>query len=277
LKFNLKGSSGSLFLFNHLKQFIMQLKKAQRRQVKMKLGIQGPSGSGKTYSALLLAYGLVEDWNKIAVIDTENHSSELYSHLGQYNVLPLREPFSPERYIEAIEACEKAKMEVIIIDSMSHEWDGKGGILEVHGNMTGNSFTNWHKVTPRHNGFVQKILQSPAHIIGTIRSKQDYVLSDKNGKMVPEKVGLKGVQRDGVDYELTIVFELDIKHNCKATKDRTSMFVDRAEFIISEKIGHRINKWCNQGAGIDEVRAEQRLKGPPPKKSSRIFITSTRR
>lgn len=234
----------------------MELRRAQRKQIKMKLGIQAPSGAGKTYSSLLLAYGLIGDWSKIAVIDTENHSSELYSHLGEYNVLPLKEPFSPERYIEAIETCENAGMEVVIIDSISHEWDGKGGILEVHSKMTGNSFTNWHKVTPRHNEFVQKILQSPMHIIATIRSKQDYVLSDKNGKMVPEKVGLKGVQRDGVDYELTIVFELDLKHNAVATKDRTSMFVDKPQFVISEATGKRIREWCNKGVGVEQVKKE---------------------
>ena len=233
-----------------------QIRKAQRKQTKMKLGIQSPSGGGKTYSSLLLAYGLIEDWSKIAVIDTENHSSELYSHLGGFNVLPLKEPFSPERYIEAIETCEKAGMEVIIIDSISHEWEGKGGILESHSSMTGNSFTNWHKVTPRHNGFVQKILQSPTHIIATIRSKQDFVLSEKNGKMVPEKVGLKGVQRDGMDYELTIVFELDIKHNCTASKDRTSMFVDKPQFVISEATGKRIRNWCNKGVGLEQVKKE---------------------
>ena len=103
-------------------------------------------------------------------------------------------------------------MEVIIIDSISHEWEGKGGILDIHGSMVGNSFTNWAKVTPRHNEFVQKILQSNSHIIATIRSKQDYVLSEKNGKMVPEKVGLKGVTREGLDYEFTLVFDVDIKH-----------------------------------------------------------------
>jgi len=233
-----------------------KLRQAQRKQTRMKLGIQGPSGSGKTYSALLLAHGLKQDWSKIAVVDTENHSSELYAHLGGYNVLPLKEPFSPERYIEAIETCEQEGMEVIILDSISHEWDGKGGILEVHSKMTGNSFTNWHKVTPRHNAFVQKILQSPAHIIATIRSKQDFVLSEKNGKQVPEKVGLKGVQRDGVDYELTIVFELDIKHNCAASKDRTNLFADKPQFIITEDTGRKIQEWCNKGAGLDQVKEE---------------------
>ena len=102
--------------------------------------------------------------------------------------------------------------------------------------MMGNSFTNWAKVTPRHNNFVQKILQSNSHIIATIRSKQDYVLSEKNGKMVPEKVGLKGVTREGLDYEFTIVLELDLKHQATATKDRTQLFMDKPSFIITLKL-----------------------------------------
>jgi hypothetical protein len=222
----------------------MQLIKAERKQAVIKMALQGPSGSGKTYSSLLLAYGLVGNWNQIAVIDTENKSSHLYSHLGPFNVLSLEEPFSPERYIEAIEACEKAGMKVIIIDSISAEWEGAGGIIESHGNMAGNSFTNWNRMTPRHNAFVQKILQSPCHVILTIRSKQDYVLTDKNGKMVPEKVGLKGVTRDGMDYEVTIVFDIDIKHQATASKDRTGLFAHPLPFLISEQTGTKIKIWC---------------------------------
>jgi hypothetical protein len=220
------------------------LAKAERKQALIKLAIQGPSGSGKTYSSLLLAYGLVGNWNHIVVIDTENNSSHLYSHLGNYNVLSLSEPFSPERYIEAIETCEKAEMRAIIIDSISQEWEGNGGIIESHGSMAGNSFTNWNRVTPRHNAFVQKMLQSPCHILATIRSKQDYVLTDKNGKMVPEKVGLKGVTRDGMDYEFTVVLDLDIKHQALASKDRTGLFTNPLPFLISEQTGQRIRTWC---------------------------------
>jgi len=220
----------------------MQLQKASRKNAKIKMALQGPSGSGKTFGALLLAFGLCNDWNKIAVIDTENHSSELYAHLGDYQVLQMGEPFTPERYIEAIQVCEKSKMEVIIIDSISHEWLN---ILESHSKMTGNSYTNWSKLTPRHNAFVQYILQSPVHIIGTIRSKQDYIITEKNGKQVPEKVGMKGVTRDGMDYEFTLVFEIDIKNNAVATKDRTSLFMGKPEFVITPKTGKRILDWCN--------------------------------
>ena len=231
----------------------MELRTAQRKKAKIRIGLQGPSGCGKTYSSLLLAYGITDSWSKIVVIDTENHSADLYADLGSYKVLNLSKPFSPENYIKAIDICEKQpEIEVIILDSISHEWEGAGGILETHGNMTGNSFTNWNKVTPRHNAFVQKILQSRCHVIATIRSKQDYVLSEKNGKMVPEKVGLKGVTREGMDYEFTIVLDLDIKHNASASKDRTGLFMDKPSFVVKSSTGKRILEWCNIGTGTDE-------------------------
>ena len=233
----------------------MEIRKAQRREAKIKLALQGPSGSGKTMSALLLASGIT-DWSKIAVIDTENHSADLYDHVGEFNVLQLSQPFTPERYIKAIEACEQAGMEVIIIDSVSHEWEGTGGVLSIHGAMAGNSFTNWNKVTPRHNAFVQKILQSNCHIISTIRTKTDYTLTEKNGKMVPEKVGLKGITRDGMDYEFTIVFDLDIKHLAKASKDRTGLFMDQPEAIITPEFGNKILEWCEAGTSFSSVRKD---------------------
>jgi hypothetical protein len=230
----------------------MEIRKALRKQAKIKLALQGSSGSGKTYSTLLLASGMTV-WSRIAVIDTENHSADLYAHLGEFNVLQLSKPFSPERYISAIETCEKAGMEVIIIDGITHEWEGSGGILDIHGNLPGNSFTNWAKITPRHNAFVQKILESPCHIICSIRTKTDYVLSEKNGKMVPEKVGMKGITRDGMDYEFTIVFDIDLKHNATASKDRTGLFMDKPERIITQEHGRRILQWCKKGTSLEEV------------------------
>lgn len=231
----------------------MKLETASRKKAKIKLALQGPSGSGKTMSALLLAYGLCNNWGSIAVIDTENHSAELYSHFGNYNVVNIGLPFTPEKYCEAIQLCEKAGMEVIIIDSISHEWEGSGGILDIHANMVGNSFTNWSKLTPRHNAFIQTILQTPCHIIGTIRSKQDYVLQEKNGKMIPEKVGLKGVTREGMDYEFTIVFDIDIKHNATTTKDRTQLFAGKPEFRIGSETGSKILAWCNSGVELTTI------------------------
>ena len=184
---------------------MLNLRVSSKKQAKIKLALQGCAGSGKTYSALLLAYGLCNDWTKIAIIDSEHGSADLYAHLGAYNVLSLSDNFTPETYIQAIEICEGAGMEVIIIDSISQCWDT---LLEYHAGLQGNSFTNWQKVTPRINAFMQKVLQSGSHVICTMRCKQDYVLSEKNGKMIPEKVGLKAVMRDGIDYEFTIVLSL---------------------------------------------------------------------
>ena len=230
----------------------MQLRTAERKRAKIKMALQGPSGSGKTYSSLLLAYGLCNNWERIVVIDSENQSANLYAHLGKYKVLDIQAPFTPEKYIEAIEACEKAFMEVIIIDSLSHPWEGIGGLLDTLNNMTGNSYTNWNKLTPRQNSFMQHILQSPTHLIATIRSKQDYVLTEKNGKMVPEKVGLKGIQREGIEYDFTLVFELDMKNNASSSKDRTSIFINKPEFKITPTTGEMILEWCNQQIPIDD-------------------------
>lgn len=222
----------------------MELRTSKRSQARIRIAMQGPSGAGKTYSSLLLAYGLTGNWSKIAVIDTENQSADLYANLGQYNVLSIGAPHTPEKYVEAIQICEKAGMEVIIIDSISHEWET---LLDIQSNMPGNSFTNWAKITPRHNALINKILSSSAHVIATVRSKQDYVLTDKNGKMVPEKVGMKGVQRDGLEYDFTIVFDVNIKHQASASKDRTGMFVDKPEFQISPATGKQILEWCQSG------------------------------
>jgi hypothetical protein len=225
----------------------LNFRKASRSQAKIKLGLQGPSGSGKSTSALLLAYGLVGDWSKIVVIDSENGSADLYSHLGDYNVLGISAPYTPEKYTECIQFCHAQGMEVIIIDSISHEWEGDGGILDIHGNMAGNSFTNWSKLTPRHNSFVNAILYTPVHVIATIRSKQDYVMMEKNGKAAPEKVGLKGVTRDGMDYEFTVVLDIDIRHHARTSKDRTGIFSSKHEFIITKETGQRIREWCESG------------------------------
>lgn len=230
----------------------MELRQSERKRAKIKMALQGPAGAGKTYSAILLAKGLVKgDLSKVAVIDTENGSADLYAHLGDYNVLTLENPYSPERYIEAIEVCEKAGMDVVIIDSITHCWEY---LLAFHSSLPGNSFTNWNKVTPRQKEFTNKILQSPCHIIATMRTKQDYVLNQKDGKYVPEKVGLKAVQRDGMDYEFTLVFDVDIKHFSVASKDRTGLFMGKPEFTINSVTGKRILDWCNDSMSIAELQ-----------------------
>ena len=242
----------------------MHLRKSERKKAKIKMALQGSSGAGKTFSALLLAKGLTNDnLSKVAIIDTENGSADLYAHLGDYNVLTLKPPYTPENYIKAIEVCEDSGIEVIIIDSLSHSWDE---LLDFHSKLAGNSFTNWAKVTPRLNAIINKILQANAHIIATMRTKQDYVLNQKDGKTIPEKVGLKSVMRDGVDYEFTLVFDIDIKHFAVSSKDRTGLFMGKPDFIISPETGRIILEWCNSGAeipsaddGVSQTELKQRI------------------
>ncbi len=228
----------------------MELQKASKKKAKIKMALQGPSGSGKTMSSLLIAYGLCGSWDRIVFVDSEHHSANLYADLGPYNVLPITAPYTPEKYILAIDKCLAAGMDVIIIDSLSHLWDGAGGILDIHSAMMGNSFANWSKVTPRYNAFLQHMLQCNAHVIGTLRTKQDYVLNEKNGKQVVEKVGLKSISKDGMDYEFTLVFDIDLKHNATASKDRTGFFADKPQFIPSTDTGTHILNWCNSGMDV---------------------------
>jgi hypothetical protein len=231
----------------------MQLKKATKKKVKLKIGMSGASGFGKTYSALLLAYGITNDWNKIAVIDTENRSASLYSDLGEFNTIELEPPYSPERYIEAINLCQSAGMDVCIIDSITHEWDGSGGCLEIHDKL-GGRYQDWAKVTPRHRSFINAILQTNMHIITTVRRKQDYEMTkNDSGRLTVQKAGTKEITREGFEYEITLNFEfINDKHMVKASKDRTGMFVGTPEFIITSETGKYLKEWAN--TGVDEVK-----------------------
>lgn len=226
---------------------MLQLRKATRKKAKIRLGLSAVSGGGKTYSAILIAKGLSGDLSKVGIIDTENGSADLYAHMGEFNVMPLTPPFSPERYIEAIRTCEKAGIEVIIIDSISHEWMGKGGCLEIVEQL-GGKYQDWAKVTPRHQAFIDAVLHSSAHVITTVRRKQEFeMVKDNNGKIKIEKGGLAEVTRESFEYELTINLQLDTNHNAEASKDRTELFMGKPAFVPSERTGEIISQWCEQG------------------------------
>lgn len=228
----------------------MKLQKAARKKAFMRLNLSGPSGSGKTMGALKMAFGLVGSWEKIGVIDAENASASLYDHLGPFNVIDLAPPFTPERYIQAIDTCLEAGMECIIIDSSSHEWSGPGGCLEMNEKLAaakykGNTWSAWNETTPRHDAFVQKVLQSRAHVITCTRSKMETIMTDD--KKV-KKVGMKDIQREGWEYDLTVSLNLDRDtHMATASKDRTEIFENAAPFIITEATGKLIRQWCEKG------------------------------
>ncbi len=236
-------------------------KKATKKQAKLKLSISGPSGSGKTFSSLRLARGLATA-GRIALIDTENQSASLYSGRFDFDCADIAPPFSEDKFIEAIRAAEEARYEVLIIDSASHFWEG---ILEYNSRLDargGNSYTNWAEAGRKFKGILDAVLQSDLHVICCLRSKMDYVLeTNAQGKSQPKKVGLAPVMRDGIEYEFTTVFDVDMAHNCQTSKDRTGLF-GQSIFQITEETGQRLLTWMMDGAAPVPL--------PPPDKVSKM-------
>jgi energy-coupling factor transporter ATP-binding protein EcfA2 len=232
----------------------MAFVKAVRERAKARIGLCGPSGSGKTHSALLLAKGLVPD-GKIFVIDSEQGSSCLEAgkpNIPEFLVAEIEKPYTPQKYMALINEAVKDGADCIIIDSLSHAWAGPGGILEMvdRSRGGGNNFTAWRDITPIHNELVNTILTVPCHIIVTMRTKVEWVVEKNDqGKSVPRKVGLSPVQRDGMEYEFTIVFDIDQdKHYARASKDRTSLFDGRLPESLSTSDGARLLDWLSNGA-----------------------------
>jgi hypothetical protein len=228
----------------------MAFVKAVRKQAKLRLALTGPSGSGKTYSSLLMAKGL---GGKVAVIDTEHGSASLYCDLMEFDVLELTAPYSPERYIAAIKEAEAAGYDVLVIDSISHEWNGTGGMLQINEQVAqskfrGNTWSAWSESDPRHRKFIDAMLQSKMHVIATMRSKTETAQDkDASGKTKIQQLGMKAEQRDGIIYEFTTVLDLvHGGHYATATKDRTGLFAGDPQ-VITADTGTAMMDWLNTG------------------------------
>lgn len=232
----------------------LTFKKATKEQAKLRLALIGLAGSGKTFSALSVATHLVPG-GKIAVIDTERGSASLYADRFAFDVLDL-ERHGPEDYCDAIEIAEQSGYDVIVIDSLSHAWAGKDGALEQVDKIAkregkANNFTAWRDVTPKHNRLVDTMLSCKSHLIATIRSKMEYVLEkdEKTGKSVPRKVGLAPIQRDGLDYEFTVVGDMNLSHELIVSKSRCSA-IGVGDIIDKpgEKFARALRDWLGSGA-----------------------------
>lgn len=246
-------------------------RKAQRRAAKLRLALVGPSGSGKTYSALMVAKGL---GGRVALVDTERGSGELYSHLLDYDAAQLDPPFSPEKYIQAIRMAEQAGYDILIIDSLSHAWTGEGGVLDMHDRASKsvrNSFAAWREVTPQHNALVDAILGSNCHVIVTMRTKTAYEITNENGKTKVAKVGLAPVQRDGLEYEFTLVMDLSVEgHIANASKDRTGLF-DGQHIVPSEDTGKSLKGWL-EGGSPERTRHQPEQEQPSLQKGGSFLL-----
>lgn len=218
-------------------------KKAKREQVWLKVLLTGPSGSGKSYSALRIAKGIADKCgSEIAYIGTEGSRDLYYSNEFSYDVLQLDDPYTPEKYVAAIEEAVKAGYKVLVIDSITHEWLE---LNRIHDRMSGNSFTNWGKLKPRHAAFTEKILLSPIHVISTARGKDQWILEEQNGKQVPRKVGLGGQTDKDASYDYTVSLVLDQgTHVASADKDNTHLFDGRYD-VLTERDGEILYDWAN--------------------------------
>jgi len=230
----------------------MEFKEASHKDVRMKMGLAGKSGSGKTLGSLLIAKGIVSDIGTVGVIQTEAGRAQCYlKQIGKFKIMDLPPPFSPDKFIEAIDLAEKSGIKCLIIDSISDEWAGTGGILDLHqdaSEVTKNSFVAWKKMTPKHDAVFNKILQSQIHIICTIKKKTDYIMeTGANGKQQPKRVGVKDIAREDTEYKWILQLDLDQEGNlAKASKDNTSLFQGKEPFKITTETGLAIRNWCLQ-------------------------------
>ena len=229
-------------------------RKAERRQSKLRIALSGPSGSGKTYSAILIAKGL---GGPIAMIDTENGSGELYSHLGDYDIALMHPPYHPQKYVKALQAAEESGYRVVIIDSLSHAWSGPGGVLDIHDRVSrksANSYVAWREVNPHHNQLVEAILASHCHVIVTLRSKTSYEIQKEEGRTRVVKLGLQPIQREGLEFEFTVCLDLSVDgHIASSGKDRTGIF-DGEFFTPSEETGRLMLEWLSEQENQENQR-----------------------
>jgi hypothetical protein len=240
------------------------IKKAVRQQAKLRMALDGPPGSGKTWTALEIATGLGE---KILLIETEGSSSSLYADDFDFDLICLGDlgdnAYHPQNFVNAIKQGEEAGYDVIIVDSLSHAWAGEGGALDLANKETarsksGNSFTAWRNVTPIHNRLINCILQSKSHVIATMRTKEKKVMEqDGNGKTKIRTVGMEPIMREGVNYEFTIVGDMDWEHNLVISKTRCK-FLDEA--VISKpgkELGKQLAAWLNSGEAAIQKEAKE--------------------
>lgn len=235
----------------------MGFSKATREKSKLRLALAGASGSGKTLSALLLAYGITGDWDKIALIDTEHGRAKFYadrSDLGTGTFLyqEMCAPYSPDKYIQMVrEGAEAVGTDgVVIVDSFSHAWDNEGGVLDIKSSIAKRSgktdYTAWNEAGQIQNNLVNSILSANCHTIITLRTKMAYTMeTNEKGKMQPVKLGLAPIQRENVEYEFDIVLNIDRNHIASASKDTT--FLDTFSSVITPELGKALREWLDDG------------------------------
>lgn len=216
---------------------------AEREQVKARVALQGVAGSGKTYTALMLATNLAE---KVAGIDTER--GRMLEHKNRFrfdHFAPSR--FDPRDLTKLLAIAGANGYGAVVIDSFSHYWMGSGGALEfvdAHENAKGGKFSaGWKEYRPIENAMWEALMAYPGHVIATMRAKTAYVVEGNK----PVKIGLKPEQRDGVDYEFSIVGEISRNHILTVTKSTCDDLVDAVVDRPGPAVADTIRSWCEAG------------------------------
>ena len=220
----------------------MELQTVSKKQGKILLALTGDAGTGKTYSALMLAYGISGNWGKIAVIDTENSSASFYADLGPFNTLQISEHYTTINYIEALQLCQEAAIEVIIIDSITPEWNGQYGIIDNYCSIKGDKYKRWDEVIAMHRDFMNALINSTVHIIATVRSVD----------------GLPQAE-PGFDHYFDTVLELGKDHEASVIKDRSSVCRKDGSFLITPSLGAYLFEWSSTGEVVVPEDLQSRI------------------
>lgn len=228
-----------------------QVRTAERQGARLLIQLSGVSGSGKTYTALQLAYGLAGgDARKIVLIDTENRRGSLYANAlpAPFNIIDFYAPFSPERYMQAIDAAIAAGAEVVVIDSVTHEWEGPGGCQEI-ANAT--RFPDWKRAKAEHKKFMTHMLQSPAHIIACTRAREKTDFTDPKN---PKPLGIQPIQEQNFSYEATVSLMMqDQGHRQDVLKCPAELvqILGRGTGYITPDDGRALRAWVDGAAQLD--------------------------
>jgi len=222
-----------------------QFRKAVKWDAKLRLALAGPGGSGKTFTLLKLA---TELGGRIAVVDTEHGSASKYADQFQFDVLEL-DSFDPDVIPQLIADAAAAGYATLVIDSLTHFWNGNNGELDQVDQISarsksGNSWAAWRLVSPKHNRMVDSMLSAPIHILVSMRVKTEWVVEkDSQGKSTPRKVGLQPVMRDGIEYEFDVCGDMDQENNLVVTKSRCPKLTGRVCSKPGREIAMILRDW----------------------------------
>lgn len=225
----------------------MVFQKATKEKAKLRMALTGPSGSGKTYTALTLAQYLGK---KVCVVDTEGNSASKYANLFDFCTLSLTD-CHPNNFIKAIDAAVAEGFDVIILDSLSHAWNGKNGLLELADRekmKLTNQFQAWAKMAPIQNALTNKLLTAPIHILTTLRVKTAYDMQEENGKKRPVKIGLAPVQKEGIEYEFDVLAEMTPENTMIISKTRCPELNGQVFNKPGKEVADILNGWLNDGS-----------------------------